>query len=330
MYAGVTSTRRAVVLGLLALAACILLLGAHSSNFDKPGELARSVWSSSSYASAASNQRWVDEDASVEEDASRVGGGIFGTWRDRGGSSSSKSNTDEQAYRHHLEETTSPPGYRHSPTLTFSRIYVISLPQRTERRERMRKLGRALGLEFTFVDATDKSAPVIKWIGERVAEVRARKVPLVAKALGVEASQIGGGGIGSAWLVSNEDDGEGVEWRFPPLREDKYDGQTWVEYLFSTDERELRPARNDFDVSAALNDPIETNERRQITDGVVATWLSHMRTMRLVAENADQSALVLEDDVDIEWDIERIWANVHKRLPSVRLPFSLPVACPEL
>lgn len=56
----------------------------------------------------------------------------------------------------------------------------------------MRKLARALGLEFTFVDATYANAPVVTFIGERAAEVRRMKRALLAEAYGVPETHVGG------------------------------------------------------------------------------------------------------------------------------------------
>lgn len=87
---------------------------------------------------------------------------------------------DPLAYRKFLEETTSPTHQiTHSPTLGFSKIYVLSLPSRLDRREEMSKLARALGVEITFVDAADKREPFIKWIAERVAESRALRTSVM-------------------------------------------------------------------------------------------------------------------------------------------------------
>ena len=94
------------------------------------------------------------------------------------------SKDDALSYRQHLHLTTSPKSQLvHSTTLGFSHIYVLSLPNRTDRREMMRKLARALGLEIIFVDALDKESPVISWIAERVLEVRMRKARLIVRSI---------------------------------------------------------------------------------------------------------------------------------------------------
>lgn len=47
----------------------------------------------------------------------------------------------------------------------------------------MAVLARALGIRITFVDAADKGEPWIKWIAERVVEVRRKKIKLMVRPL---------------------------------------------------------------------------------------------------------------------------------------------------
>lgn len=47
----------------------------------------------------------------------------------------------------------------------------------------MEVLARALGIRITFVDAADKGEPWIKWIAERVVEVRRKKIKLMVRPL---------------------------------------------------------------------------------------------------------------------------------------------------
>jgi hypothetical protein len=83
-------------------------------------------------------------------------------------------------YRAHLESTTSPLSQLiHSQTLTFSNIYVLSLPGRIDRRREMGKVAEALGLRIRWVDARRKEEGFVKWIAERVLEVRREKVRLM-------------------------------------------------------------------------------------------------------------------------------------------------------
>lgn len=258
---------------------------------------------------------------------------------------------DSLDYHRHLEQEHSPHTYqKHSPTLTFDHIYVLSLPHRTDRRSRMSKIARALGFQFTFVDATSKESPIIGWIAERVKEVRDRKLKILAPILGKPESEIGGMGTGSLWLKKDDpkigltypdmttlDDrwkidslkaatlekganeqpkeGEGGE---EEILESDYSGTKvvdWVSYLESTDQLDmLKPEDPHVNVTELLHDPVEPLPARQVNDGVVATWYSQTRVWKKMVENKDKSALILEDDVDIEWDIERIWPNVERSL----------------
>ncbi|CAE6534100.1 unnamed protein product [Rhizoctonia solani] len=53
------------------------------------------------------------------------------------------------------------------------RIYMLNLPRRTDRRERMMELQAATGLSWTFVDSTDSKAEIVTRIMERVRWIRA-------------------------------------------------------------------------------------------------------------------------------------------------------------
>lgn len=247
-------------------------------------------------------------------------------------------------YHRHLEKEHSPHSYsRHSPTLTFDHIYVLSLPHRTDRRSRMSKIARALGFTFTFIDATSKESPIIGWIAERVKEIRDRKLKILAPILSKPEEEIGGMGTGSLWLKGND---EKVGLNFPDLTtlDDRWKIDTlkaatplneaqdeqsndsiasdssqkvvdWVSYLEATDKLDmLKPSDPHLNVTDLLHDPVEPLPARQVNEGVVATWYSQTRVWRKIVENKDESALILEDDVDIEWDIERIWPNVQRSL----------------
>lgn len=54
---------------------------------------------------------------------------------------------------------------------------------------------------------------------------------------------------------------------------------------------------------------------RQVHEGVISTYWGQVRAMKKMVENGDRTALILEDDVDVEWDLERLWEGVRRRLP---------------
>ncbi|KAI5480223.1 hypothetical protein MNV49_001551 [Pseudohyphozyma bogoriensis] len=288
-------TRRAVALSVVGLV-LFLVLRSHSSSLSEslPGTVS---WDKlSSLASDRWSDRWtVDRDpaAGILDDDEETDG------------------TGRSSYRQHLDETTSPAHFRHSRTLTFDAIYVLSLPAREDRRSTIIKLAKALDIDVQFVDAVDKHSSVIGWIGERVAETRKRKKDLLIKARkGSSGMRLGGSGIASPWL-------DGVEGhKYPSLKDERWGGKDWLAYLHDPDTEayNLRPSAG-FDIEKALFDPVEKSPNRQINAGVISTWFSHDRILRQMAANGDKSALILEDDVDAEWELERMWASAYRRMP---------------
>ncbi|KNZ49388.1 hypothetical protein VP01_504g6 [Puccinia sorghi] len=227
-------------------------------------------------------------------------------------------------YRRMLESTTSPENFnQHHPTLGFGHIYCISLPTRHDRRETMSKISEALGVRLTFVDATSKDHPVIGWIGERASEVRKQKVELMAQHSGLEKDKIGGMGAGSVWLTVNNGQTANQEFlrdiELPSLAgaRPEYEGKNWVEYLWSVSDHEtLRSSRSDFNITNEMWDYQEEMLPRQINPATVSTYYNHLRVLRMIQESGEASALILEDDVDMEWDLERRWRSIERHLPS--------------
>ncbi|KAG0142250.1 hypothetical protein CROQUDRAFT_50580 [Cronartium quercuum f. sp. fusiforme G11] len=214
------------------------------------------------------------------------------------------------SYRHQLEQATSPDFIRnHSQTLSFDHIYVLSLPTSHHRRERILKLARALELSITFVDALDKHSGIIRWIASQVEHIRSRKRPLLAKLLGKPLTQVGGMKVGSDWLIRDRHTVLGNELRLPSLDID------WVQQLYLQDSDPTSLDAPHSDISARLHDPLEPIPARQLSEGALSVWYGHTKVIRQMLENGDQSALVLEDDVDLEWDIATLWASALRRLP---------------
>ncbi|GAA5956648.1 hypothetical protein JCM21900_002325 [Sporobolomyces salmonicolor] len=222
------------------------------------------------------------------------------------------------SYRRHLEQTTSPPSQlHHSPTLTFDHIYVLSLPARTDRREQMSQLAKALGLKITFVDASLKDEPFIRWIAERVVEVRKERLRIMAEVRGISETTLGGLHVGNDWVVQTPSPNSTTP--FPPLLDPRFPSSDWITELEAHDTAHtlhlLQPSDPQLNVTAALWDPNERIAGRQVNEGVISTFWGHTRAMRMVLKNGDRSALILEDDVDVEWDLERLWSRIERRLP---------------
>lgn len=250
------------------------------------------------------------------------------------------SGSDVLTFRNHLEATTSIPSQAaHSPTLTFTHIYVLSLPTRLDRRAEIVQLAKAHGLDVTFVDAAHKNEPWIKWVAEQAQVVRRERLELTvrrvdadsrpggspltwfsdgqAKARGVSQKKIGGLHVGNSWLTQTADEAGQVP--FPPLPSvaPAY-APSWIAHLHSHVQAgtlaELVPQNPDLNITAALYDPVEAIDGRQVNEGVISTFFGHTKAMRLILENKDESALIIEDDVDFEWDLERLWSRMEYKL----------------
>lgn len=242
------------------------------------------------------------------------------------------------SYRDSIEHLTSPSFISNrTSTLSFDHIYVLSLPSKLKRRARIQKIGRALDLSFTFVDALDKHSSSIRWIAQQVHHIRSRKRRLLSTLLRKPQDEVGGMKVGSDWLLR---DGQNLTIsldsfaapidhskapqppsliiKLPSLNEPRWGDQNWVEYLHQND---LDPNSLDatngpgFDVVQSLHDPMEAKEARQLNEGALSVWYGQTKVLRTMIKQGDESALVLEDDVDIEWDLARLWANVYRRLP---------------
>ncbi|BGP50943.1 hypothetical protein JCM10450v2_006869 [Rhodotorula kratochvilovae] len=233
------------------------------------------------------------------------------------------------SYRRELERATAPSPPPVAKPLGFDHVYVLSLPSREDRRADMRKLARALDIDIEFVDAANKDEPFIKWIAERVVESRDLRRNEMAKARKVDPASIGGLGLGSDWLTpfpgNLSSASSALPAPFPPYPPSSFPGsssrpQTWVahlEALHSAGGRHtsLRPSNARLNVTRALWDPQERVAVRQVHEGVISTYWGQTRALKRVLENGDATALILEDDVDVEWDVERLWETVARRLP---------------
>lgn len=54
---------------------------------------------------------------------------------------------------------------------------------------------------------------------------------------------------------------------------------------------------------------------KRLTAAKVACWYSHFQTIRKIADGNDETALVLEDDIDIERDVKRRLQSLMGALP---------------
>ncbi|KAH9814797.1 hypothetical protein DFH28DRAFT_969390 [Melampsora americana] len=179
----------------------------------------------------------------------------------------------------------------------------------------MKKLSNALNLKFTFINAINKNESVINWIGSKVEEIRNQKRKSLSTQLKKSIFQIGGMKVGSDWLLRDQEEVKLVNSekkmriRLPSLSND------WVQELDQHRSNLQSLDQPNFDLQTRLHDPLESKDPRQLSSGALSVWFGQTKVMRQMMENGDRSALVLEDDVDLEWDLAQLWSNVLRRLP---------------
>lgn len=200
-----------------------------------------------------------------------------------------------------------------SSTLSIaSQIFVISLPRRTDRRAQMELLRSALGLQWKYVDGVDISSPSITRIIEEVQKQRipnrANKKPFrwpkYINAQAYSSERLGLGGSDNWTLPKDQDDSSMMhhERNLPG----GYSG------TFSRDP--LTCAMED-DTHITFEKGLP--EYKLLTPAKIACWSSHLSVIRDIAEDKHKEvSIVLEDDVDMGWDIRERLNGVWDLLPA--------------
>ncbi|QRW05723.1 glycosyltransferase family 25 protein [Ceratobasidium sp. AG-Ba] len=194
-------------------------------------------------------------------------------------------------------------------------VYMISLPRRTDRRDKMRKLQAVTGLSWTFVDATDSTADVVGRIMERV--------------------------NGSALWELAPSDPTSADYTRPlpasPLRDQRLaleaaTGLTIPRLDAVRPEDFTRIPSSEMDLSSprtatrAVTDAPESRlfqlpYWRTLTRGTIACWHSHIGLIRMIASESahiganDTGVIILEDDIDMELDIQQRITHLWEDLP---------------
>jgi hypothetical protein len=209
----------------------------------------------------------------------------------------------------------------------ISKIYVISLPRRTDRRLQMDRLRDAIHLNWTYWDACEANAPVVSTILRQVRVLRSQLVP---------RPKSGGDAL---WAMRHNMTVSAFDW--PHNLEDVICSQETLQH--SGADLWTRPSSHslsDLDVPAEIVDPYAFNPTRSpsepvqvsalsdpiplacasgnnvsaaslpnlppyrhLTPAKVACWYSHLQAIREIANGKDETVLILEDDVDIERDV---------------------------
>ncbi|TFY59301.1 hypothetical protein EVG20_g7840 [Dentipellis fragilis] len=224
-----------------------------------------------------------------------------------------------------------------------SRIYVVSLPARTDRREQMDRLRASLDLEWAYVDAVDASHPEVFAILRQVRALREQIASVVLSRsddpnpLAEPSEQIG---MQHAPVFHWPDTMDELVQAPGPLQPSGADLWTVPSepQFFDNSElpivAELHPAHRLQSHSKAHAKKLNLNlacthenrllasfsaslpPQRILTPAKVACWHSHMQVIREIANSEDERpAIILEDDVDMEWDIQSRLEALWPALP---------------
>jgi len=168
----------------------------------------------------------------------------------------------------------------HSKTLgVASRLYVIGLPEREDRRIIMGQLADALDITLTWHNATNLNSSIISVILDRLEDRHSIRQPF-AWADDVESDEV---------LQPGNVSGSEL-WFLPPSSP------------LALPPLELGP------------DYVRNNDTHWMAE--IACWYSHSQLLRRIAEGDDDVAFIFEDDVDMEWDMERRLHYLWKFLPN--------------
>lgn len=215
-----------------------------------------------------------------------------------------------------------------SPTLAIANeIFVISLPRRLDRRRTIIKLGRFMHLNFDIVNATNADHPDIQRIMRRVRRERQKEAAMDGSSKGAFREPMGPQDLlpyGSDFWTIDASHPLSSDLVDPLPPDDPLDPDADHPIPCTRGSPFYRPSR-----------PL-TKESKMTTlsPPMVACWNSHLQVIRRIAERPDyQVSIILEDDVDFEWDIEErlkaMWADLPTDWDVVMLGMYRPFVVPE-
>ena len=200
-----------------------------------------------------------------------------------------------------------------SSTLSIaSQIFVVSLPRRTDRRAQMEILRSALGLQWKYVEAIDNSSPFIPIIMEEVRKQRTLEQenkkpfrwPKSINAQAYSSEPLGLGGSDNWTLPKYNDD----------IKVQPRERNTSASYRSTIASDPLTCATED-DTLITFEKGLQ--EYKLLTQAKIACWSSHLSVIRDIAEDKNEDvSIVLEDDINMGWDIRERLNGVWNLLPA--------------
>lgn len=186
-----------------------------------------------------------------------------------------------------------------------SELLVISLPNRQDRRRDMETLRMTLGLQWGYVDALSSDSPLVAIILRWVAAGRS----IVPPALGdINIANFSWPGDLEAIAASSEEISLWIDGNSP------WDSVA-SGFPLSTPYPPIVCATKDYTIATGL-----LPEHMILTPARVACWHSHLAVIQKLANNlrphGSGIALIFEDDVDMEKDIDQQTHALWRTLPA--------------
>ncbi|KAF9445613.1 hypothetical protein P691DRAFT_632097, partial [Macrolepiota fuliginosa MF-IS2] len=193
-----------------------------------------------------------------------------------------------------------------------SKMHMLTLPARKDRRLRMETLREALGLEWTYVDGLQSTNELTQEIWEWVIRVRDDR-PTVINDTESRHSGLPPASIGFAWPENIDQ----LALSSVPI-------DFWGDTIWSTPSAIHNPtpyhpagcAVNNYRI---LGFTPELPEHLVLTRARIACWYSHISIIHSIANNKeldlDSAYVIFEDDIDMEKDITQRLSILWNSLP---------------
>lgn len=203
-----------------------------------------------------------------------------------------------------------------SPTLAFSKIYVISLPRRSDRRTQMDLLKDSLQVNWTYMDAVEANSSAVTTVLRQVYLLRSQVESRLEHGTehvqedaifsvfdwprDIEAMVHAQGSLqpfgADFWTLPSSHDSTSL------ANSLTFAHMPSAQPVATVDPPPLACAAGN-NVSATFSSTLPFH--RHLTAAKAACWHSHFQTIREVADGENEAVLVLEDDVDVERDMDR-------------------------